>query len=127
MLTETERRVVGGKAVTTAESDDDDDDDDSARTTPSLLTDDRGRFRTPGTPLTPCVAVIVNWYLVAQLEPVGIALLLVFLASCVGFWYLYGRHHSVRRRRRTDAAEIFSGHAYKKEDDDDNRANLVLT
>jgi APA family basic amino acid/polyamine antiporter len=59
-----------------------------------LLTDD-GYFQTPCLPFWPCLAIFVNWYLIAQLEFVGLIGLICFLGLGVIYYFAYAAHHSV--------------------------------
>ena len=52
-------------------------------------------FKTPCMPYVPCLGMFVNWYLIAQLELLGIGFLLVFLAAVAVLYFSYGRRHSV--------------------------------
>eukprot|EP00934_Nitzschia_sp_Nitz4_P009266 Nitzschia sp. Nitz4//scaffold326_size20077//545//1918//NITZ4_008708-RA/size20077-processed-gene-0.44-mRNA-1//-1//CDS//3329547918//9256//frame0 len=56
---------------------------------------DDSYFRTPLVPLVPCLAIFLNWYLIAQLRLVGIGLHLLFLSLAVLYYVLYASHHSV--------------------------------
>lgn len=60
-----------------------------------LRTDD-GYFRTP-TPYIPCLGIFVNWYLIAQLDLIGVAGLLGFLGLSVLYYIVYASRHSVWR------------------------------
>jgi hypothetical protein len=60
-----------------------------------LRTDD-GYFRTP-TPYAPCLGIFVNWYLIAQLDLIGVAGLLGFLTVSVVYYFCYAANHSVWR------------------------------
>mmetsp|Transcript_33372 Transcript_33372/g.69501 ORF Transcript_33372/g.69501 Transcript_33372/m.69501 type:complete len:670 (-) Transcript_33372:2206-4215(-) len=59
------------------------------------LRKDDGYFKTPCVPLLPCVAVAVNWYLIAQLDMLGVCSLMGFLALTVAYYFFYASHHSV--------------------------------
>jgi basic amino acid/polyamine antiporter, APA family len=64
-------------------------------------------FRTPFVPFWPCIAVAINWYLIAQLEWVGILSMLAVLAlSCV-YYLLYTT--STRVRSNIEWSQIASG------------------
>ena len=52
-------------------------------------------FKTPGMPLVPCLGMFVNWYLIAQLELLGIGLLIGFLVAVSCLYFSYGSRHSV--------------------------------
>ena len=52
-------------------------------------------FKTPLLPFIPCMGILVNWYLVTQLEIEGIGLLLGYLVLVTIFYFLYSRYHSV--------------------------------
>ena len=62
----------------------DDNDDD---------TDPSSYFRTPCVPWIPCLAMVINWYLIAQLEIQGLLLLVLYLAGTVAlFRFLVPQH-----------------------------------
>lgn len=52
-------------------------------------------FRTPFVPTWPCLGIFINWYLISQLEPIGVIFHLGFLALATLYYFLYGIHHSV--------------------------------
>lgn len=52
-------------------------------------------FRTPCVPLIPLLAVCINWYLLAQLETLGLFLLCIYLGTAVLFYFCYGANNSV--------------------------------
>jgi APA family basic amino acid/polyamine antiporter len=54
-----------------------------------------GYFRTPFVPLLPCLGICINWYLISQLELLGIVLHLSFLSLAVFYYFVYAIHHSV--------------------------------
>jgi hypothetical protein len=56
---------------------------------------ERTGFKTPLMPGWPCVAIFVNWYLIAQLELVGIGVLLLYMSLVTVFYFLYSAKHSV--------------------------------
>ena len=57
-----------------------------------------GYFATPFVPLLPCAAVFINWYLISQLDSLGIGLLMCFMALSITYYFLYGAYHSVGNR-----------------------------
>jgi APA family basic amino acid/polyamine antiporter len=59
-----------------------------------VRTDD-GYFRTPFLPFLPCLAIFVNWFLIAQLEFIGLVGLICFLGLAVLYYFAYAAHHSV--------------------------------
>jgi len=59
-----------------------------------------GYYRAPMVPFVPLLGIYVNWYLVAQLELTGIALLLVYIGAATVFYYTYGLRHTRRRRTK---------------------------
>ena len=61
-------------------------------------------FKTPCMPLVPCLGIFVNWYLIAQLELLGLVLLLAFFAAVCVFYFLYGSRHSVGNNGGWDSA-----------------------
>ena len=49
-------------------------------------TEDSVHFRTPLVPLWPCAAIWINWYLVVQLDPIGIIGLVGFLTVATVYY-----------------------------------------
>jgi hypothetical protein len=64
----------------------------------------RTGYKTPFTPGWPCAAIFVNWYLIAQLELVGIGVLLLYMALVTLFYRVYSMHHSVIGKQVRGAA-----------------------
>jgi APA family basic amino acid/polyamine antiporter len=59
---------------------------------------DRGSddyFEIPFVPYLPCFGMFLNWYLIAQMELVGILLLAVYLSVAALVYFCYGVKHSV--------------------------------
>lgn len=56
---------------------------------------EEGYFQTPWVPFLPCLAIAINWWLMAQLGVTGIALLLGFLSCAVLYYLMYAQYHSV--------------------------------
>ena len=52
-------------------------------------------FKTPFMPFIPCLGIFVNWYLISQLELIGIFFLVAYLGTAALFYFSYGIHHSV--------------------------------
>jgi len=52
-------------------------------------------FKTPLVPHLPLAGMFVNWYLIAQLEFVGLMLLLLYIGLAVLFYFCYGAKQSV--------------------------------
>lgn len=63
--------------------------------TPSMCMKSNSYFKTPCMPFVPCLGIFVNWYLIAQLELLGILLLFLFIVSVCAYYFSYGRKHSV--------------------------------
>ena len=59
------------------------------------LVREKGYFQTPFVPALPCLAIAINWYLIAQLDLFGIALLIGFLLLAVLYYFVYAQYHSV--------------------------------
>jgi hypothetical protein len=59
-----------------------------------LLRDD-GFFRTPFVPFLPCVGIFINCYLIAQLDIMGVAGLLVCLLAASLCYFFTSEHHGV--------------------------------
>ena len=64
-------------------------------------------FKTPLMPYIPCLGMFVNWYLIAQLELLGISLLLVFLVAVCIFYFSYGRRNSVGNNGGWESEDIY--------------------
>ena len=62
------------------------------------LQKEEGYFATPFVPLLPCLAIFSNWYLIVQLDLVGLAMLVVFLAVSAAYYFAYGGRYSVGNR-----------------------------
>jgi APA family basic amino acid/polyamine antiporter len=60
-----------------------------------IIRTDDGYFRTPFLPFLPCLAIFVNWFLIAQLEFIGLVALICFLGLSVFYYFAYAIHHSV--------------------------------
>ena len=56
---------------------------------------DDGYFRTPFVPFLPCIGIVVNWYLISQLELVGIGFLITFLGLTTLYYFAYAGQHSI--------------------------------
>jgi len=59
-----------------------------------IRTQQGGYFRTPFMPFWPCFGIFVNWYLISQLEAIGVAGLCTFLFLSVLYYFCYARYHS---------------------------------
>lgn len=55
---------------------------------------DDGYFRTPFVPFLPLTGVFINWYLIAQLDLIGVASLLAFLGGAILYYFFYAQFHS---------------------------------
>lgn len=60
-----------------------------------VQTSNSGYFRTPFVPFWPCFGILINWFLMAQLELMGIFGMLGFLALAGLYYFCYGLRHSV--------------------------------
>lgn len=58
-------------------------------------TEEGDYFQTPCVPFLPCMAVAVNWYLIAQLDLLGVLSMLGYLGLAVAYYFLYASRHSV--------------------------------
>lgn len=56
---------------------------------------DEGYFECPFVPALPCFAILVNWYLIAQLDFLGVAFLMGFLLLATIYYFAYAANHSV--------------------------------
>ena len=54
-----------------------------------------GYFRTPFVPFLPCAAIFINWYLIAQLDWMGVGGLLAFLAVSSLYYFGYASRFSL--------------------------------
>ena len=61
----------------------------------SIAASDDGYFQTPFVPVLPCIGILVNWYLISQLELVGILLHLGIMALSIVYYFAYAIHTSV--------------------------------
>ena len=52
-------------------------------------------FRTPLVPFVPCIAIFINWYLIAQLELTGLLLLATYMTLTTAFYFFYSIRHSI--------------------------------
>jgi len=57
--------------------------------------DMEGLFRAPAVPLLPCVAIIVNWALLAQLSALGLCLITGWITLGLFSYFAYGYNHSL--------------------------------
>jgi len=56
---------------------------------------DEDYFRVPWLPFTPCAGIFLNWLLVAQLEVLGLSLLVLYILITTAFYFLYAMKHSI--------------------------------
>jgi basic amino acid/polyamine antiporter, APA family len=56
---------------------------------------DEGYFECPFVPALPCFAILCNWYLIAQLDFLGVTFLLGFLLLATIYYFAYAAKHSV--------------------------------
>lgn len=61
----------------------------------SATIEENAYFKTPWLPFVPCLGILINWYLIGQLELFGICLLFGFILTVTAFYFGYSRHHSV--------------------------------
>lgn len=57
--------------------------------------DEDGFYKTPFLPFLPCLGIFVNWYLISQLEFIGVMLLVFFLVLCGIYYFMYGIKNSL--------------------------------
>lgn len=81
------------------------------------LVREKGYFQTPFVPFLPCGAIAVNWYLIAQLELLGVCLLLAFLLLAVLYYFMYAQFHSVGNTLGFNTEEIELAVESKDEDE----------
>ena len=60
--------------------------------------DDGKGYRVPLVPFIPCLSILVNWYLVAQLENKSIVYGILYILAGVVLYLLYGYNHSVGQK-----------------------------
>jgi APA family basic amino acid/polyamine antiporter len=72
-------------------------------------------FKTPLLPYLPSMAIMINWFLIAQLELYAIGMLMVYIALWIGVYFVYGVHHSVGNNQ-----------GWKIEDGDDGRKSIEM-
>lgn len=65
--------------------------------TSNTLFSDKQYFSTPFMPYIPCLGIFVNYFLISQLEFLGIFLLLAYILLFVLLYFLYGARNSVGR------------------------------
>lgn len=53
------------------------------------------QYRVPLVPLTPCIGIFLNYYLVAQLDWTGIVMIFGYIGLGVLFYFTYGLKHSI--------------------------------
>lgn len=70
------------------------------------LVKEKGYFQTPLVPWLPCLAIAINWYLISQLQVLGIAMLLGFLLLSVVYYFAYAQYHSVGNTQGWNNDEI---------------------
>jgi len=61
--------------------------------------DDSLYFRTPFVPYLPCLGMAINWYLIAQLDALGILLLCVYVGLTIAIYAFGCARHSVGHAR----------------------------
>jgi amino acid transporter len=54
-------------------------------------------FEIPFVPHLPCFGIFLNWYLIVQMDYIGILLLVVYLATAALLYFCYGAQNSVGR------------------------------
>lgn len=59
--------------------------------------DNDNYFEAPFVPLLPCLSIALNWYLIAQLEFLGLFLLLLYLSSALLLYRLLCKDHVYER------------------------------
>ena len=73
----------------------DDDNDDTEDTFENENENTVSYFATPAVPMLPCLGMAVNWYLIAQLEWSGLALLVLYLSLTTALYLTKCAPHSV--------------------------------
>ena len=84
-----------------------------------LLRDD-DYFETPFVPFLPCLAIAINWWLIAQLALTGIALLLGFLGLVILYYLLYAQYHSLGGTTEVSLVDEKNGQVIELLASDDN-------
>ena len=73
---------------------------------------EEGYFRTPLVPYLPCLGTYVNWYLIAQLEARGMAMLAFYLGAAAGLYFFFrssGNDHGPAGQQATEYREEGEG------------------
>lgn len=90
------------------------------------LVREKGYFQTPMVPFLPCLAIAINWYLIAQLALVGVSLLLGFLVLSVFYYFLYARYHSVGNTQGWSDEEEFEMATDSRDVDDKKKSSYLI-
>lgn len=56
-------------------------------------------FQAPWVPLTPCVAIFFNWFLLCQMDTYSVLLITLWLSMALACYWLYGFHHSLAHQQ----------------------------
>lgn len=57
-------------------------------------------FRAPGVPFVPCLAILFNWFLFAQMHVYAIWMIVAWAALAIVVYFGYSQHHSLSRNSR---------------------------
>ena len=71
--------------------------------------DGNAYFKSRCMPYVPLLGTFVTWYLIAQLELIGIVYLVGFLAVISIFYFSYGRRHSIGNSGGWEQQETMNG------------------
>ena len=81
-------------------------------------------YMVPYVPFTPLFGILVNYYLFAQLSPLGLFLICSYMTAAIAFYFYYGYKHSVGNNSRW--SYLFQSHnAYVVESPEPVRALAV--
>jgi APA family basic amino acid/polyamine antiporter len=90
----------------------------------SDLVRESGYFQTPFVPALPCLAIAINWYLIAQLDLLGIVMLIGFLALAV-IIYLIAQYASGGNAHRFEEIEMPSDGNRKSQESSPSSGLLI--
>ncbi|GMH63329.1 hypothetical protein TrRE_jg7266, partial [Triparma retinervis] len=80
---------------------------------------EEGLFRTPMVPFLPCAAIFINWYLIAQLEVLGLGLLTVYMGLTTLLYFGYSIKNSIGNNEGWKGGEGDRGGDIELTDKDD--------
>lgn len=84
-------------------------------------------FSTPFMPYIPCLGIFVNYFLISQLEFLGIFLLLAYILLFVLLYFVYGARNSVGRREGWKEQDYFLIATNSRLKDDEVEPQGIIT